>query len=102
METEDTHEFSHQVVFRVSDRSIVSVTRTWEQERDIDAWFPASETSYHAFSGGGQPAYSVGVRRLPNGRLLIAMGAAKPGDKSAQIVLIRESQFRFFFPWLEL
>jgi hypothetical protein len=30
----------------------------------------------------------------------MAMGTSAPGQKTGQIVLIRESELRFFHPWL--
>ena len=84
--TIDHHEFSHQVVFRKSDRSLVSVTRNYESERTVDTWFPESETTVHRMPGEHKTQFTVRVRRLAGGRVLMAMGVSQPGQKTGQIV----------------
>lgn len=95
----DHHDFSHQVVMR-RDGAIVSITRNYEPERNVDALFPENETTTHEYAVDGKPQFSVRVRRLSGGRLLLAMGVSKPGQKTYQLMLIRESEVRYFHPWL--
>jgi hypothetical protein len=97
---EDTHEYSHQLVFRKSDGALISVTRNYEHERTVDEWFPEGVTSTYHYPDATHPQYSVRVRRLPGGRVLMAMGVARPGEATGQVVLIRESELQFFHPWL--
>jgi hypothetical protein len=96
---EDQHEFSHQLVFRKNGQ-LVSVTRNYETERTVDEWFPAGETTAHFYPNAEKPEFSVRVRRLPGGRLLMAMGISKPGQTTGQIMLMRDSELRYFYPWL--
>ena len=89
-------EFSHHVVFRVSDGKLVSVAREYAEPVNVDRFFPQAETS--TFKGAS--GWSVRVRPLGQGRYLMAMGVSKPGDRTTQIVLLAESALRAFYPWL--
>jgi hypothetical protein len=94
----DHHDYSHQVVVRRSDGTVVSITRNYEPEIVVDEFFPEPETSaYRCQECGG---YSVRVRKLSGGRLLLAMGVSRPGQRTGQLLLIRESELRVFLPWL--
>ena len=95
-------DFSHALVFRKSDGKLVSISRNYDPERKVDAFFPASETTVHWFRAEGQPDFPMRVRRLSGGRVLMAVGTSKPGQTSGQLVLMRESELRHFYPWLEL
>jgi hypothetical protein len=96
----DEHDFSHQLVFRKTDNQLISVTRNYEPERNVDQWFPPAETTVHFYPDANKPQYSVRLRHLSGGRILMAMGTSKAGDTTGQIVLIRESELRYFHPWL--
>jgi len=96
----DHEEFSHQVVFRESTRAIVSITRNYEPERNVDALFSPMETSVHHYPDAEKPQFSLRLRRLPGGRVLMAMGTSRPGQLTGQLVLMRESELRFFYPWV--
>ena len=91
---EDAHEFSHQVVFRGS--TLISVTRQWEEEHDVDALFPVAETKY---VGVPDADYTIAIRRLGGGRVLLGMGVTGPGAKTTQVVLMRESELGTFYPF---
>ena len=94
----DHHDFTHQVVVRRSDGTVVSIARNYEPEIVVDEFFPELETAtYRCQEGGG---YSVRVRKLAGGRLLLAMGVSRPGQRTGQLLLIRESELRIFHPWL--
>lgn len=96
----DHHDFSHQVVFRKSTRSLVSITRNYEPEVLVDPLFPPRETTVHHFPNADKPEMSVRVRMLPHDRVLIANGSARPGQTTNQIVVIHRNELRFFFGWL--
>ena len=98
----DNHEFSHVLLFRTSSGELISATRNWEEERAVDEWFPAAETSVHYYPDDAHPEYGVRVRRLSGGRVLIAMGAPKAGQPTGQVLLIRESELSHFHAWLRL
>jgi hypothetical protein len=93
-------DFSHALVFRKSDGQLVSVSRTYNPERGVDAFFPPSETTVHWFREAGQPDFPMRVRRLRGGRILIAVGTSKPGQTTGQLVLIRETELAHFYAWL--
>ena len=59
--------------------------------------FPEGETATHHFKRDGGTVYSVRVRHLPGDRVLLAMGVAKPGDTTSQIVLIRVAELKYFY-----
>jgi len=93
-------DFSHYLVFRKADGRLVSVARNYDPERNVDLFFPASESSVFTIDGEGSRPFSVRVRRLSGGRILMAMGIARPGQNTGQIVLIHESALRVFYPAL--
>ncbi len=96
----DQEEFSHQVVFRESTREIVSITRNYEPERNVDTLFPPAETTVHHYPDAEKPQFGLRLRHLTGGRVLMAMGTSKPGQVTGQLVLMRESELRFFYPWI--
>jgi len=96
----DHDEFSHQLVFRRSTGALISVTRSYDPERNVDSIFPPAETSVHHYPNASRPEFSVRLRRLSGGRVLMAMGASQPGQVTGQIVLMRESELRYFYPWI--
>lgn len=98
---DDHHEYSHYLVFRRSDRSLISISRYFEPERNVDALFPEPESKAYFLQDGAKTPFGVRVRRLTGGRLLIAIGAPRAGQTTSQLVLIRESDLRFFHPWLD-
>lgn len=92
---------SSQMVFRRSTGRLISVTRTYESDRDVSAFFPPAESSLHAFPDAKHATFRALVRRLPGSRILIASGLASgPGQFSAQLVLLREEELTHFFPWI--
>lgn len=96
----DHDDFSHTLVFRKSDGRLVSISRNYNPERNVDALFPAKSTSVSWRPVTGQPDFPMMVRRLSNGRVLIGVGISKPGQPTGQIVLIREDELSHFYPWL--
>ncbi len=98
--TDDHDGFSHYLVFRRSDGKLAGITRNYDEEQDVAVLFPAARTVTYHLKEGGRTIYSVRVRRLAGDRALIAMGAAKPGDTTSQIMLIRVRELKYFYPWL--
>lgn len=92
--------FSHQFVFRKSTGTLIFVTRNYAAERNVDELFPAAETTTHYYPDAAKPAFSVRVRHLSGGRLLIAGGVTAPGQNTGQILLVRATELQFFYPWL--
>jgi hypothetical protein len=93
-------DFSHALVFRKSDGKLVSVSRTYNPERSVDSLFPPSGTTVHWFRAAGQPDFPMRIRRLPGGRVLMAVGTSKPGQTTGQLVLMSEKELPHFYPWL--
>jgi hypothetical protein len=91
----DHDDFSHFLVFRKSDKRLISITRNYETEQNVDDLFPEKETTSHRHDG-----FSVRVRRLTGDRVLMALGASKPGQRVGQVMLIRQAELRHFYPWL--
>ncbi|HBY62881.1 MAG TPA: hypothetical protein DEH78_23920 [Solibacterales bacterium] len=98
----DHHEYSHQLVFRKSDGKLASVTRNYEPGRNVDPLFPARVSSVHHFPNAEKPQLSLRLRRLPGGRVLMAMGSPKPGSLTTQLVLMREDDLPALYPWIRL
>jgi hypothetical protein len=91
---------SLQLVLRRSGQ-LVSVTRSYEEDRDVRALFPARESSIHSFPDDKAPQFRACTRRLGEGRILIASGLASgAGLRTSQLVVIREKDIEIFFPWL--
>jgi hypothetical protein len=96
----DHDEFSHQLVFRKASGELVSVARNYEPERNVDDLFPEQQTRVHHYPDAKKPQFSLRLRHLSGGRLLMAMGVSKAGQATGQILLIKESELRHFYPWL--
>jgi hypothetical protein len=96
----DSHEFSHQLVFRKSDRKLMSVTRNYEPERNVDILFPTGETTVHHYPDSEHPQFSLRLRRLPGGLVLVATGTSAPKQSTTQILLIRQSYLSTIYPWV--
>ena len=95
--------FSHQLVFRKSTGELISIARNYASERTVDEWFPEAETTAYFYSSPSDPKkieYSVRVRKMHGGRLLLAMGVSRPGQVTGQIFLIRDTELAVFYPWL--
>lgn len=90
--------FSHQFVFRKSTGTLIFVTRNYAAERNVDELFPAAETITHYYPDAAKPAFSVRVRHLSGGNLLIAGGVAAPGQSTGQILLVKATEVQFFLP----
>lgn len=93
-------DFSHHFVFRKSTGTLVAVTRSYPEGRNLDWLFPGAETAPYCRAADSGPPYCLRLRRLSGGRLLLALGASKPGDLAGQLVLIRETELPAFHPWL--
>ena len=96
----DHDEFSHWFVFRDSDNRLVSVTRTYDPEHAAAELFPDGETTVQWYPNRQNPQYRLLARRLPGGRILMAMGISDRRQPVAQVVLMLESELRVFYPWL--
>ena len=97
----DHDEFSHALLFRKADGKLVSVSRSYSPERNVDKLFPNAETKTYSYPSDGLIKFSIRVRRLSGGRLLMAMGVSEAGQLTGQVVLMRESELRYFYEWLE-
>ena len=96
----DTHDHSHILLFRKEDRKLVSITRNFDEPLNVDAMFPANASRTYYFKSPNQPAWPTRVRELAGDRILIAMGVAKPGERTHQLMLIRRSALPQYLPWL--
>ena len=97
----DSHDFSHVLCFRGSASQLISVTRNFDEPQNVDALLPAAQTFAYQWPAAGSAQFLVRVRQLSGDRLLIAMGTARPGDRTTQLMLIRRSALPFFLPWLD-
>lgn len=96
----DKHDHSHVLLFRKSDGRLLSVTRNYHVPIAVDALFPAGKSTIYHWPDAGKPQLSVQVREYDADRVLIAMGVARPGQTTSQVIVIRKSALRIFFPWL--
>jgi hypothetical protein len=85
---------------RAGDEQLLSVTRNFVTPQDVDDLFPQAETSVHHWPSTKAPQFSLRLRELPKGRLLLAMGTSHSGEPAAQLILIRRSALKIFMPWL--
>jgi hypothetical protein len=98
----DEHEYSHQLVFRRSTGRLVSATRTFEQDRDIDWLFTDGRDSIYWLTNPDGSKYGVRVSRQPDDCILLVPGSTGNGKPSSQIVLLRAAELPLFYPWLQL
>jgi hypothetical protein len=96
----DQHDFSHLLMFRKSDGKLVSVTRNFHLPVPVDGLFPEKATRTYYWPSESDRKWSVRVREMTEDRVAIAMGAAKPGDQTTQVVILRRSALKTFMPWL--
>jgi hypothetical protein len=80
---------------------VLSVTRNFDRPQDVDALFPPPRTEVHHWPSKDAPQYSVRLRPISKEVLLLAMGAAKPGERTSQLMLIRRTALKTFMPWLD-
>ena len=92
--------YSHQLVFRKSTGTLISVARNFEPQREVDDLFPEALAKTYFYPSAAKPEFKIRVRKLTGGRLLLAMGVSKPGEKTGQIFLIRQEEVGVFYPWL--
>ena len=92
-------DFSHQLLLERGTGRLLAVTRNYGNERDVSALFPERETSRHYFPDEKAPQLTVRVRKLPDGRVLTALGANGP---TAQLALLRPEMLSELFPWMAL
>ena len=98
----DHDDFSHQVVFRKSTGALVSFSRNFEVPRTVKAFFPETESKPFFYKEDGKPDFPILARRLSRGRVLLAVGISKGTQPTMQLVLMRETELRHFYPWLRL
>lgn len=98
----DMHEFSHLLQFRKSDNRLVAVTRNFHVPVNVDALFPEAKTTAHVWPGDPLKKWGVRVRVLGEDRLAIAVGTTKAGELTTQVLILRRSVLRQFFPWLSV
>jgi hypothetical protein len=96
----DEHEFSHQFVFRVSTGELISATRLYENDRDVEELFAAGNDAVYWLTNSDGSKYGVRVTHLPGNRLLLAPGSSAKGKPASQLFLVRASELGRFFPWL--
>jgi hypothetical protein len=95
----DNHDHSHILLFAKRSGTLVSVTRNFHEAVNVDALFPAG-TRTHYYVAPNQPRWPVRVRLLPGDRVLIAMGVAKPGEGTTQLLLIRREALAEYLLWV--
>ncbi|MFN0103198.1 MAG: hypothetical protein ACKV2U_14050 [Bryobacteraceae bacterium] len=96
----DKHDHSHILLFRQSDKRLLSVTRNYHFPVNVAALFPAAKSTIHHWPDAQHPQLSVQVREYDGDRVLIAMGVAKPGQPTTQLIVMRRTALKIFFPWL--
>ncbi len=89
---EDHHEFSHQLVFRVSTGELISFTRNYEGDPNLDALFPSAESHVEHYPDAEHEVMQVRVRQMKDGRFLLGIGS--------QLMLIQGTELKNFQPWL--
>jgi hypothetical protein len=99
-DTIDNHEHSHVLLFRQAGQQLLSVTRNYHYPVQVEALFPAATSAIHHWPDAKSPQLSVQVREYSGDRVLIAMGVSKPGQLTTQLIVMRRSALKIFFPWL--
>lgn len=76
------------------------MSRNYEPERKVDDLFPEGQARVYHYPDAKNAQFSLRLRRLSGGRLLMAMGVSKAGQATGQILLVKEAELRHFYPWL--
>lgn len=98
----DEHEYSHQLVFRRSTGRLVSATRTFEGDRDVEWLFADGRDSVYWLTNSDGSKYGVRISRQPNDCILLVPGSSAKGKPASQIVLMRSAELSVFYPWMKL
>lgn len=98
---EDDEEFSHHLVFRRSTGKLISASRNFETDRDVEWLFAGGRDSVYWFTGNEGARYGFRVLQLADDRLIVVPGSSAPGKPASRIMLIRRSELKYFFPWLD-
>ena len=96
----DHDDSSHLIVFRKSTGAFVSITRNYEPQRNVAAFFPEKESSIHIYQTPDGVPFSILVRKLDSTGLLLAPGLSHREQLSGQLMLIHKSELQHFYPWL--
>ena len=99
-ESDDNSPPAWLVCLTIPKREILSVTRNFDKPQEVDRLFTAAQTAAYYWPSKETPQFSVRLRQLSGGLLLLAMGTAKPKDRTTQLMLIRRSALKTFLPWL--
>ena len=97
---QDEHDFGYVLCFRRSDYKLISITRNFEPEVNVDHLFPDDGSTVRNWPSDEKPQFSVRVRSLPGNRVLLAMGSGATGKLCGQVILMDRDALKVFFPWL--
>lgn len=100
LDQQDHHDPSHILLFEREAKTLVSVTQNFDTPTDVDELFPDAESRSYYWKEGNHAPWPTRVRLLPGGRVLVAMGVAKAGERTTQLLLIRGSALGGYLPWL--
>ena len=98
----DEGDYGYILCFRRSDGKLVSITRNFDPEPNVDHLFPSGSFTVQHWPSAEKPQFSARLRVLPGDRLLLAMGSGETGKPCGQLILIDRSVASFFFSWLEV
>jgi hypothetical protein len=85
--------------FDMPSAAMVSATHNSVAGASIKSYFPPTETRVHVYKNGSSTMSAIS-RILPGDRVLIAVGVANPESQCSQMVLIRRSALKRFYPWI--
>jgi hypothetical protein len=77
---------------------LISVTRTFDQAAPVETLFPAKQGK--TATSPGPASIPVLYRLLDDDRVLLAIGISRSSQPCNQLVLMRRSAVKYFYPWL--
>src|SRR5262249_41615672 len=99
-ERDDNSPPAYILCVRTSDQQLLILTRNFTSPQDVEELLPVKLTSVYHWPSAEKPQSSVRLRPLSGETLLIAMGTARAGERTSQLILIRRSELKTFIPWL--
>jgi hypothetical protein len=99
---EDHNDLGYEWTFYFDQPSgeLLSVTHNVSPAVNVQPFFPASETHYHQYRQMGSQSMNAISRILPGDRVLIAIGADTRNSTCSQMIMMRRSVLKRFYPWI--
>lgn len=76
------------------------MTRNFAKPTQVTELFRGDQVRSHTFQSDPGAPLPARSRVLPGDRVLVAIGLSKAGDACSQLVLMRRTALKQFYPWI--